>query len=439
MKLEIAFTTIPHMIGHMMPLLPYIDELLRRGHSITLFHGSDPKFKNMIEQYGLSACQSVTYEENLYDCMKGHYTKENLPSVIVHDFFAYDAADAAEFLDVAVITIFPNMAVTINPWAPTHNNKITPLLWTIWCGMIIPTMEAVLARILWLGRNYTRRKRNLPFLIEQDIYPTPYQPKTLVSGKPRMMIGCTSPELEFNSASRLDDDIFTMVGPALPSVIKPISTDLQEWIQKRSKDRIIVYLAFGSMYKYTKEKVQSIQKELLQYKNKISVLWSLPKKEQSHLQNYDFIRIESFFPQTALFQTGNIDIFITHCGSNSVYEAILSGIPMICCPGKADQPGNAMRLVRKGVAVIARDGIGFGLDYVLDNLEVMKSKSRNLCQLLQVDGGAKKAASVIEEFAVRSSSPSSPHRYSRRRIPWWPFALVGVSVSIAAPLFLKQK
>uniref|UniRef100_A0A7S2ICA1 UDP-glycosyltransferases domain-containing protein n=1 Tax=Helicotheca tamesis TaxID=374047 RepID=A0A7S2ICA1_9STRA len=427
MRLEIVFATIPNMLGHLNPLLPYAEELLRRGHSITFFHGKDPKYRKKIEDSGISACRSVTYDDNLYDVIKDYYqnSSSSFPGIIVYDFFAVDAADAADFLDVPAVSVFPNMAVTINPWASAHTSS---LLWKAWCNTVIPVSEGILARVLLWKRNKTRKERKLSMLIEQDIYPTRYQAKKTATGKPRLTIGCTSPQLEFNSVSELENDIFTMVGPALTSRVEPISTDLDRWLGVQSKHgRSIVYVAFGSGYKYTPKIVQALEKELLKRGNNVAFLWSLQENYQAYLvqkekneesdlststhADYHHLRVESYFSQVALFRTGKIDAFVTHCGSNSVYEALLSGIPMVCCPRTADQPGNAVRLVKKGVGVIARNGIvgvGAALDHLLENFEDMKTKSDDLSQVLRSgEGGAKKAASVIEGIAHRSTSTSS--------------------------------
>ncbi|MBQ7849555.1 MAG: hypothetical protein IJ343_07540 [Clostridia bacterium] len=44
------------------------------------------------------------------------------------------------------------------------------------------------------------------------------------------------------------------------------------------------------------------------------------------------------------------DVFLTHCGMNSVNEAIACGVPMVAMPFVNDQPGNAARLVELGAA-----------------------------------------------------------------------------------------
>ena len=44
--------------------------------------------------------------------------------------------------------------------------------------------------------------------------------------------------------------------------------------------------------------------------------------------------------------------FITHGGTNGIYEAIYHGVPMVGIPMFADQPDNMVHMKAKGAAVI---------------------------------------------------------------------------------------
>jgi len=456
------------LAGHLMPLLPYAEELLNRGHSITFFHPIDAKFRRIIESCGLSACKSAPYEltsskskskskKSLIDFMKDHANDNNddsenhhssRPDVVVHDFFEYQARDFADSIGVPAVCIFPNLAVTINPsCCGIDDSYYTILLWKAWCGFAMPVLEGLLARLLLLKRNKDRFKRGLPLLSEQDIYPTRYQTR-----HPRLIIGNTTPAFEFNSASRLPSQLFQMVGPSLPATVEPIDDDLQRWIgrQQQSKKRtMIIYVAFGSMYKHTEKSVRCIQRQLMECcrrndggRTTVVVLWSLAAEYQSHLLPLEGDddccsrwMIQSHFPQVALFRTGVVDVFVTHCGSNSVSEALLSGIPMVCCPGFADQNGNALRLLRKKVGVIARggaEGVGTALRQVLDNLEEMKRNAKDLKIAMQNEGGgAVKGANSIENVVNKKSGYEPRSFWTVRRMPIWPFVLSATVWAIA--------
>lgn len=56
----------------------------------------------------------------------------------------------------------------------------------------------------------------------------------------------------------------------------------------------------------------------------------------------------SFVPQVQVLR--HADVFLTHCGMNSVNEAIACGVPMVAMPFVNDQLGNAAWLVELGAA-----------------------------------------------------------------------------------------
>lgn len=58
------------------------------------------------------------------------------------------------------------------------------------------------------------------------------------------------------------------------------------------------------------------------------------------------VRAYAFVPQLQVLQ--HADVFATHCGMNSVNEALACGVPMVCLPVMNDQPLNAARLVELG-------------------------------------------------------------------------------------------
>ena len=59
------------------------------------------------------------------------------------------------------------------------------------------------------------------------------------------------------------------------------------------------------------------------------------------------IRAYSFVPQTEVLR--HTDVFLTHCGMNSVNEALYFGVPMVAMPFMNDQITNAARIVELGL------------------------------------------------------------------------------------------
>jgi len=61
-------------------------------------------------------------------------------------------------------------------------------------------------------------------------------------------------------------------------------------------------------------------------------------------------RLEDWAPQLEVLAHPAISFFVSHGGSNSAQEAILTGVPMIMWPGAWDQPFIASQLSAAGVA-----------------------------------------------------------------------------------------
>jgi MGT family glycosyltransferase len=60
----------------------------------------------------------------------------------------------------------------------------------------------------------------------------------------------------------------------------------------------------------------------------------------------DNVIVRQSVPQVALLP--HADVFVTHAGANSMHEALLFGVPMVCIPCFGDQPHNASSVVTAG-------------------------------------------------------------------------------------------
>jgi UDP:flavonoid glycosyltransferase YjiC (YdhE family) len=93
--------------------------------------------------------------------------------------------------------------------------------------------------------------------------------------------------------------------------------------------------------------------------------------------------------------------YVTHNGSNSTYEAILNGVPMICAPTGKDQYANAARVKASGAGLVVRGGasgaVAEAVRAVLDDLPGFEGRVDRLRTVLAAQGGASRAADVIEQ------------------------------------------
>jgi UDP:flavonoid glycosyltransferase YjiC (YdhE family) len=94
----------------------------------------------------------------------------------------------------------------------------------------------------------------------------------------------------------------------------------------------------------------------------------------------------------------------------------------------ADQPANAVRLVRAGVGVIAKKGqVGRALRQLLEQQAEMSRSAQALAVELESQQGAQGAANVIEEIAHEGAvGPLT----TARRWPWWPLPILATLLRI---------
>uniref|UniRef100_A0A3Q0QYY0 UDP-glucuronosyltransferase n=1 Tax=Amphilophus citrinellus TaxID=61819 RepID=A0A3Q0QYY0_AMPCI len=141
---------------------------------------------------------------------------------------------------------------------------------------------------------------------------------------------------------------FKFVGGLHCRPAKPLPEDMDEFVQSSGDDGIVVFTLGSMINNITKEKANMIASALAQIPQK--VLWRYrgekPETLGANTRIYDWI------PQNDLLGHPKTRAFITHGGTNGIYEAIYHGVPMLGIPMFADQPDNMIHMKAKGAAVI---------------------------------------------------------------------------------------
>uniref|UniRef100_A0AAQ6IT73 UDP-glucuronosyltransferase n=1 Tax=Anabas testudineus TaxID=64144 RepID=A0AAQ6IT73_ANATE len=141
---------------------------------------------------------------------------------------------------------------------------------------------------------------------------------------------------------------FKFVGGIHCRPAKPLPEDMEEFVQSSGNDGIVVF-TLGSMVKnITTERANMIASALAQIPQK--VLWRYRGEKPKTLGANT--RISDWIPQNDLLGHPKTRAFITHGGTNGIYEAIYHGVPMVGIPMFADQPENLSHMKSKGAAVI---------------------------------------------------------------------------------------
>uniref|UniRef100_A0A8C2V1V4 glucuronosyltransferase n=1 Tax=Chinchilla lanigera TaxID=34839 RepID=A0A8C2V1V4_CHILA len=140
---------------------------------------------------------------------------------------------------------------------------------------------------------------------------------------------------------------FEFVGGLHCKPAKPLPPEMEEFVQSSGEDGVVVF-SLGSMVKnLTEEKANLIASAFAQIPQK--VLWRYKGKEPTTLGPNT--RLFDWIPQNDLLGHPKTKAFITHGGTNGIYEAIYHGVPMVGVPLFGDQYDNVAHMKAKGAAV----------------------------------------------------------------------------------------
>jgi MGT family glycosyltransferase len=109
----------------------------------------------------------------------------------------------------------------------------------------------------------------------------------------------------------------------------------------------------------------------------------------------------SFVPQIEVLR--HADVFLTHCGMNSVNEAMTYGVPMVAMPFINDQISNAKRIVELGIGKRVRSfpSSGSQLYETVKNVysdKHMQNRSMEVQGLLKSETTLEEVISRIEDL-----------------------------------------
>ena len=95
---------------------------------------------------------------------------------------------------------------------------------------------------------------------------------------------------------------------------------------------------------------------------------------------------------------GEASVFLTHCGMNSVSEALFFDVPLVCCPQTQEQRGVANRVLALGAGLLLPDdspqAIAQAIGIALSDPSY-RAHAATIAQSFRESGGAPQAAETI--------------------------------------------
>ncbi|KAL4322416.1 hypothetical protein AHAS_Ahas14G0208300 [Arachis hypogaea] len=164
-----------------------------------------------------------------------------------------------------------------------------------------------------------------------------------------------------------------------------------EWLADKPKGSVI-YVSFGSMVPFDEEQLREIAYGLRNSDRYF--LWVVRASEETKLPK-DFVKksekglIVTWCSQLKVLAHEAIACFVTHCGWNSVLEALSLGVPTIAIPKWADQSTNAKYI---------EDVWKVGIRVPIDEKRIVRREDLNNCikELMESEKGEEIKRNAIE-------------------------------------------
>lgn len=339
---KIVFFCIPAQ-GHTNPTLGVVRELISRGHCVRYY--SYESLREKIEATGAEfvPCDAYDCEQKLTPADGARLGKDLAFStkILVDTTLALDdmvCRDLEQWKPDCVVA--DSMAV----WGRLAARKLripfvsstTTFAFNQESARIMKqSLKQMLGMLLSMPKINTQIRR-----LRDHGYPVNSVLDIISNDDKTDTIVYTSPE--FQPCSETFSDKFAFVGPS----IRPVSDSIHKEREK------LIYISMGT-----------VNNDMLPlYRNCIAALKDTPYQvilsvgDQVDRSRLGTIPVNiSVFPcvdQMAVL--GEADVFLSHCGMNSVNESLYFGVPLVMLPQTPEQGGVAARVAQLGAGILLK-------------------------------------------------------------------------------------
>ena len=359
--------------GHTNPTLPLTEALVKRGHKVSYVNAEEYRAK--IERTG---AQFIPYE-NYPDlpteqqkktmCFRAAFdTAMNLEKkfdLLIYEMFFYPGIKLAQNLGIPSVRQFSQPA-----WNEKTYANSTWLL----------KLSSLLIDSQVMGK---KNKQHMG-LADKTLS------EAIIYDRPQLNIVYVPQIFQAERESFAEDYVFTV--PMSESV--PLSQNIPYGEMKPP----IVYISLGSIISnkgFCKMCIRAFGgKDMSIILNTGRIDPETLGKIPGNMYAYSFV------PQLEVLK--HADVFLTHCGMNSINEAISDGVPMVAMPLMNDQLSNARRIVELGIGKRVRSfpSSGRQIYHTVKDVyadEHMRKRSVELRNLL-------KKETTLDEVVIRVES-----------------------------------
>lgn len=167
------------------------------------------------------------------------------------------------------------------------------------------------------------------------------------------------------------------VGPVLMNSLPPMDKELQQWLDKKTR-KSVIYISMGTTGFLKANNIRALLDGVMA--TPYSAVWVFKRKNREGYNLTDFETLgERLFlamewvPQQTVLKHKSILMSILHCGLNGVQESLSNSLPIICVPFGYDQFEIATKIVSAGVGIPLS---GF-IDFLKGNTRVEAERVTN--------------------------------------------------------------
>ncbi|XP_021658033.2 UDP-glycosyltransferase 74G1 [Hevea brasiliensis] len=361
--------------GHINPMLQFCKRLVSKGVMATLANT-----KHLTKSMNLDPTSMIDLETISDGFDEGGYAQAESPEVYYSTFKAVGSETLANLIKNLNDSGHPVNALIYDgffPWALDVAKQLGVL------GVAFFTQSCAVSNVY-----YHVQRGLLPVPLSEPVVQLPGLPLLEASETPSFIYNVSLYPAAFyyllvnqftnideadwvlhNTFQKMEEEVLDWmakrwklrtIGPTVPSMyldkrneddkdyginlFTPDSSACMNWLHDKPSGSV-VYASFGSLAQLGVEQMEELAAGLKGTKRYF--LWVVRAAEQSKLPG-NFIEetsekglVVAWSPQLEVLSHEAIGCFLTHCGFNSVLEALSLGVPLVAMPHWSDQPTNA--------------------------------------------------------------------------------------------------
>ena len=233
------------------------------------------------------------------------------------------------------------------------------------------------------------------------------------------------------------------VGPMMSRRKEVLEDELQTWLDRHHPKRVL-YVSMGSMFNVTHQMARSVVEAAVQ--SNYDILWTMKDGNRHVLDGINqtvfkngAVFISKWLPQGTVLRHPSISMAILHCGLGGLNEALTAGVPVIGTPIAMDQFTNCGRMHHQGLGVCLGGAVSITSDLLQHSIREIdrgpyRDNIKKVNAIFKEAGGVERAADLIEYYHDVGYDHLVPYwaKYQWNAIQYYNLDLYTIIAAVAA-------